>query len=659
MAEWPQERRQRESQQVRVYVPSEIPATLFVEVNETGSFKALVDAIADGFGAGSEPQGKLAELVAFIEQASEFADYDDTARQALLALACVEALRRNPARSMWEFLWSLAWHSAALAAYLPKAVVISSQEPGFRERFLAVARDVVLEANRDPGRRAIEREKEAAANLKEYWRENARLSSLWRGNFTHSFHAVHRDDDDVLSIVATIDAGEFIQLLSLFEFPDPIAHALMWPGAGRNFEIWRQLAEAAPVAFTANAQWNGSLVLPLLLSSAREEIQQSGLGPRSEASEISRATGEIKSLAAEIAQTLARRPDARSCTARWGNWLVHDLVRGVSSNAVPHPTDAASRGFIEDALLDALIIETPATSWSHEASPDSEPWEAWCQLVVGTSMALAAKSEMPSPSPFLDEWALSPEDWLGDAGKSLKHRALAFETAPPRADAYGARLLAIPIVEAERADTLWHRFWASTAALREIVEFGDPDEIATGGWQGKTDAARLLMLQFSVGLMMMDHLISPQRTLRYDRRSAIQGLFRLLSEALHEMAAIDQLNGKFWSESARHLAIRRGAWLSDGNEHATREGIVLDSNAKPTLADFIHDLAGDTENLLVFAYVAMQNGIAKAQIAEAFTAAEIDLGGELNMADRLRALSPKTMGLTEAQLEAIRGVLSD
>ena len=138
------------------------------------------------------------------------------------------------------------------------------------------------------------------------------------------------------------------------------------------------------------------------------------------------------------------------------------------------------------------------------------------------------------------------------------------------------------MVEGERADERWKRFWALTATLREIVEFGDPDETDNGGWQGRTDAARLLMLQFSIGLMMMDSLIAPPRPLDYDRSSAIENLLPRLDEAVREMTAIDQLNGKFWSEAVRHLAIRRAKWLPGC---AAPNGVALSADAKPTLAD--------------------------------------------------------------------------
>jgi hypothetical protein len=260
---------------------------------------------------------------------------------------------------------------------------------------------------------------------------------------------------------------------------------------------------------------------------------------------------------------------------------------------------------------------------------------------------------MPSMADFLDEWNLSPDEWPTTRGQKLKGRAIPFVGAVPRADGYGVRLLALPMVEAGRADTGWKNFWDTSATLREIVEFGDPDETDDSGWQGRADAARLLMFQFSIGLMMMDHLINPPRPLDYDRRAAVEALLLLLSKAVHEMAAIDQFNGKFWAEAVRHLAIRRAKWLSGGT---APDSITVAAEAKPTLADFIRDLAGDTENLLALAYVVHQNGVDNAELAAAFKTAEVDINNQIVLAQRLLAISPRAIGLNEAQLKVVRDV---
>lgn len=656
MVEWPQERKNQRSNPV--CVPQrlgDIPADLLSEVEAAGSFAALVQALLDAFNEKADPQAKLTELSAGIDRPGAFGDYDEIVRQVVLAFVGVAALRKTPTREMWEYLWSLAWHSVPLKTFLPQAVIAAAAEATFRDQFFVVARSVVKEAAQNPGRRAIQREKEVGGNLREHWQKHSQLSDLWRGKFEHSDHAVGRDDDHVLSIVAEIDLTEFVRLLALYGYPDPVAHALMCCGAPSRFERWKALASAAPVAFEEQAKWNGSLILPLLLAIARDQFQF-GLGREPTPGQTSEATNDIKSLAAEVAKTIAPRADGLGCMTRWGNWLVRIAIPAVSANPLPHPTDAASQGFIEDALLDALIVEMPADRWSAEPAPDAETWEPWCQLAAGTLVALAGKASMPSPEEFLVEWHISPDEWPAQRGQKLKLHAIPLDGAGLRADGYGARLLAIPMVEANRPVELWKRFWDSTATLREVVEFGDPDETDKGGWEGRAEAARFLMLQFSIGLMMMDHLIWPQRPLGYDLRTVLEGLLPLLDEAVREMTVTDQLNGKFWSEAIRHLAIRRAKWLSDP---AAPNVVALSAEAKPTLADFIRALAGDTENLLALAHAAQQNGVDSAALAAAFKAAEVDVNAELEFAERLLKISPRAIALNKAQLDATRKFLHD
>jgi hypothetical protein len=268
---------------------------------------------------------------------------------------------------------------------------------------------------------------------------------------------------------------------------------------------------------------------------------------------------------------------------------------------------------------------------------------------------------MPCPSGFLDDWGVSPESWSSGAGQTLKARAMPFEMGTPRADGYGPRLLALSVVEAESPNIVWAKFWNSTAPLREIVEFGDVDENDGVGWRGRSESSQLLRLQFSVGLMMLDHVVfpQPQRTLSYDRRSATTELLLLLVEAVREMAAIDQLNGKFWIEAKRHLAVRRATWLSGiGTQPTDAEAITLDPETKPTLVDFIRDSAGDTEGLLNLVQVALHNHVEKRALADAFTKAGVDLGAEIEIAKQLLEISPKAANLGWAQIDAASGLLS-
>lgn len=108
--------------------------------------------------------------------------------------------------------------------------------------------------------------------------------------------------------------------------------------------------------------------------------------------------------------------------------------------------------------------------------------------------------------------------------------------------------------------------------------------------------------------------------------------------------------------AVRHLAIRRAKWLSGA---PASNGVALNAEAKPTLADFIRALSGDTENLLALTYVARQNGVEGSALAAAFKAADVDITAEVAIADKLLAISPRAIGLNEAQLGAARDVLWD
>lgn len=385
MAEWPQEHRNRQNSTAFVRQRlSDIPAPLIDQLQSSQAFETLVAAVLGAFDKKADPKSAIANLSADVDQPESFGEYDDTVRQAVLGLAGVAALRRAPTPEMWEYLWSLAWHSAPLEQFLPEAIIAAAAEIEFREQFFAIARSVVQLAAQHPGRRAIDREKEIGASAREHWRKHSQLSSFWQGRFERSPYSVGRDDDHFLSIVAEIDAAVFVSLLSVYDYPDPVTHALICCGAMWRFERWREVASAAPAAFDKQGQWNGSVILPILLSIASEQSRV-GLGRDPAADIVARATAEIRTLAAEIVKTLAPRPDYIGCVMRWGNWLVRTSTMGASApdNAVPVPTDAKSGGFVEAALLDALISALPSNCWGEEPTPDVEGWEPWCHFGMG------------------------------------------------------------------------------------------------------------------------------------------------------------------------------------------------------------------------------------------------------------------------------------
>ncbi len=646
MLEWPDERRARLARpQGPRTVLADFDPELRGEIRFTPGYDRLVGTVMHAYQTAVPPQEALAELASVVEAA--FGDHDEAVRQIALAEACAAVLRGAPSRAVWEYLSGLEYHSSLLEMWLPQVVIAAAlDDQEFRAAFLLLAADIVKAAVDNPGRRAFQREKDIAAAFRQDWEERPLLSRLWvPQHLDRALFSIGRDDDGVLLIVAEIDLTAFLALLALYDHPTPVALALSFSPVMRTYDGWHCAVAAAPKAFEASGDWTGSLVFPLLLTLAREELT----GVRRGTGEP--VTAELKTLAIDIAAAVASRSDAPGAVLRWGAWLVRGLIL---ANPRTDVIDASIPGFADSILIDALLEAPIPIDPASDAAEPLEPWEPWCQL--GYRGFVSAERALPftSATPWLAEWRLTPEDWSSRRGLDLKAHAAPFIQAKTAADDYGGRVLALCLKAQGPADEIFLDLWNNAETLRDILEYGDPDEAADGGWQGRSEAGRLLRLQFSVGLAMLDQVVWPQRTIPKDRVGVAARLVALLDDALREMSAIDPHDRKFWSEAARHLAVRRARWLS---VDSGAEVLPLPDTVRPTLADFISRLKGDTDGLLDLAYVLQRNGTVSERIAAAFDQAEVDLGKELRLVDRLRTLSPRLTSISEEQLKAVKAMV--
>lgn len=195
-------------------------------------------------------------------------------------------------------------------------------------------------------------------------------------------------------------------------------------------------------------------------------------------------------------------------------------------------------------------------------------------------------------------------------------------------------------------------FWRSTSVLREIVEFGDSDSIDSSAWEGRSSAARLLMLQFSIGLMMMDQFNVRQEAADDSSSAKLGDLLRTLDEAAREMSAIDHLNSAYWNSAMNHLAIRRAIWGRAGSGSYS-----LPLSTEPTLAHFTHWLNGDVGGLLKLVVDANQNGVSPSTIYNAFVQAGINSNAQIDLARKLLAESPRSLGLSTDQVNLVADLL--
>jgi hypothetical protein len=648
MVEWPRTLRNRKTASTEVSDETFAVAVQSAVAKRGKDFSSIVDVLQEACRAGADPKETVSRLFALSGKVSD--EHSDV----IPALVCVEALRQMPSADTWIFLWSLAWHSSPLEYILPRTVMtIAKEDPPFKSLFLEIAAGVIREMVANPGRRAIPGDRQLFSQLRDTWREKSSLDNIWWG-LREGGHMLFRDDDGVFRIVANLDPKAFIELLSMFDNPYPIPSALESAKAGWSFDHWKTLFSLAPLAFNENGTWNGSPIVPLLLVIARDQIleAQFRIGPQSSEDDLKDAATQIGTLAGEIAKAVAGRPDASPCAERWAAWLMRQCLQGVANDTPPYPANARSHGYVDSVLIVALGNELRGAEWNPSSPVDAERWEPWCYRCVLVIIAAEGAIRMPGADEFLGEWEIDPEDWVAQRGHELREKSSLFDVFGKRADAYGTRLLAIPLAEAHEAVQKWRHLWGMTQTIREIVEFGDHDEEEDVGSLGGIEAAQLMRLVFGLGLMMLDCIVDPARNVQGDRQSSLEELCRILLNAANEMAAIDRMNYLYWREANRHLAARCAVWRDPVSLAA-----AFNEHSKPSFSDFVKDLSDDTENLLALIEVTLRNGVEKEFVRKALKESNTDLATHIAFADKLISLDNRRAGIGPEQLNAAKSLL--
>ena len=652
---WPAERRAAKERARRERAIVDDIATAIKNIEAFGAeLDHVVNAVVTGYREGAKPQAVVSVLETLTRSAALPTEQEgfETPGDLLLVLACVEALRRNPTASMWEYLWSLAHNSVLLENNISHGIIAAAGDAVFKEQFIRAASQVVRTAVNDPIRWIADHNKKIAQRLIDQWKKNPALLKLWFGYKSFDSVFLGHADDAALRIVADIDAATFVSLVATYGSPYPVVAALDASRARSSFDRWKLLLRMAPASFDQDGRWNGSSIVPLLFVIGRDQLRYS---PGRNASEetFNGLAGEVQELATEIASIVRGRADAAQCSARWATWLVRELMAAISNESIPFPANGRSRGFAESELINALAKEIPFGDWPTENSADCEDWEHWCYRAVLATAANAQDKRMPKSESFIDEWALDLDGWDSEFGQRLRDRADLFVTSGNRPDAYGIRLLALPIAEDSRPDLIWKQLWDSTSAIREIVEFGYGDKTREEDRKHRSAASDLMRILFGLGLTTMDQLIAPDRALLCDRQQTLKAFLPMLTSAVREMAAIDRLDLGYWSQALLHLATRRAVWLVNPRESVT-EKLVFNDQIAPTLADFIPEFNGDTESLLGLVEVLVRNGVALESVKHAIGQTNVDLVKEIRQAERLLQLSPKHFRITANQISVAR-----
>lgn len=613
---------------------------------------SLIDSLAEELTALDEPPEteSLQELARQLSALSFDADM-------LLTTACAFLLRKSPQLATWLKVRKIARNSWQIEHWLDDAMAAHVQRDACARAPYTVLATLLFKALESGELKSgSERKNEAREGGLSYWKSaEYQLEELWWGLRDFDFMN-YEEEMRIFGLLSAIAPADFQQLIADSRNPFLVDAALMCSGVGGFspcFTQWEACARAAPLAFDHDGHWTRSVLLPLLLVRARNELLAPGRQvPRHDADEVEVAalTAQVTELVQAVVDVLARREDAPAMFARWSTWLMRQVILHKETDF----SDIRSHGFVDNALLEAIGKAMQGQTLMLEVPEDAAPWEAWCYRCVLSSFANDGFMDTPSFKEFASQWNLSPEDWRERKGRDLLKLA---ELHFPRDDMPGlsANLLVFSLASGDGFALGWQQLWDSAYYLREVLEFGSVDA-GPKAYSDRSDASSLLLLLACMGLACFDQVIarrdvSPEPPI--EQMASLHGaLAAAVLEALH---LDDTLNRDKWQALLHHVALRRAYWDSRyGIQHPVA---VFEEQQRPTIRDYLNYFQADPGDLVTFLHACMLNKLDPLTLREDLRGTSIDLRACVDTLKRLHELRDHRYPMNGRAIEAIKPLM--
>jgi len=581
---------------------------------------------------------------------------DDTP-QLLMTLACAVVLAREPSLDTWKKVNTFRYHSWEIESWLSKAMMAYVETDSSASDAYTKLAKIVFVALEDFSLETLsKRGNEERKNSFAYWEKNSsKLEEIWLGlrggaDFTN-YHA----ELTIFDVLYKLNPDEFINSISKSRNPYLVSSLLFVTGVGAfspKFSDWKRMINASPNAFEDDGKWNGSILMPLLLVDARNQLlhitSNTGYSDITQ-DEIETNKQKVTSTVNLIVTTLAARQDAISIFTRWTPWLMRQTLGSASQDLA----DVRSSAFADNSLIEAISRKLKNCQFPQTLPDDAFLWEAWCYRCVLASYAYDGNIELPNWEGFIDEWRLSPEDWSGDKGQSLRNRSSIVISLSKETQSIAANLLAYPIAQSSAPVKAWIDLWNDAIVLRDIVEFGDSD-VTTGEYRSRSEAGQLLQFLMSIGLAIFDQVAS--RT--FDESSiearCLTKLFTALNSAASEMREIDSTfnNGK-WLLIIQHLIIRRMIWQSTSKSESSSTKIqVFKVDDTPTISDMLIKEKGNVVEMTAILQSLLLND-SDSTLKSILHSASIDVSEILQSIKKLNDYHQNKYPINEAQLKKL------
>ena len=444
-----------------------------------------------------EHDGDLSELerrIASVVDAANLQAYPDS-QPLLMTFACAAALSRAPSLHTWGRISAFKYNSWQLEHWLGEAMTAYAKvNPPACHHYISLAREIFagldsFSLESKSNRINVERSGAWAS-----WNQRRdKLDEIWWGLRGWNGCKNYGGELPLFQVFYELNTDEFIRTLSGSSNPYLVSDLLFVAEIGAfspRFSEWKRIVAAAPVAFEDDGKWNGSVLMPLLLVEANNQllqVRQNFRTPDLSPDELDGVRQEIADTAEVIAAALAVRQDASAIFSRWTPWLMRQVLSHTSKDVA----NVTSSAFAVDALIDAIGRNLGNCALPQTSPADAAPWESWCYRCALSSFAYNGHIPAPVWEDFGNEWRLAPEDWAGRKGLLLREHASLITTLNKEIPGIAANLLAYPLTQSPLPGAAWIGLWNGAITLREIVEFGDSDA-STDEYSSRSEAGRLI-----------------------------------------------------------------------------------------------------------------------------------------------------------------------
>lgn len=613
----------------------------------------LIASLAEDLTALDEPL-EIDSLQEFVQKRTDTSYYD---KDVLLTAACAWALGRNPKLGTWLKIRKIARHSWKIEHWLSEAMSAHAQnDANARNAYVDLATQLFKALESGDLRSESEHKNEAREGAWSHYQvAKYPLEELWWG-LQGSDCMNYEEEMRIFGLLSEIAPEKFQQLIAGSGNPFLVDSALLSANVGGfspRFAQWEACTKAAPLAFAQDGSWTGSVLLPLLLVHARNELLNPGRQiPRhgADETEVATLTAEVANLVRAVVDVLASREDAMAMFARWSTWLMRQVLRQNEKNF----SDIRSHVFIDNALLDAIGKAMQEQPLIVDSPEDAAPWEVWCYRCVQSYFAHDKYISMPSFKEFASQWQLTPEDWHKQKGRDLLKRA---DLHLPGDDIPGlsANLLVLPLSSQDCFASGWKQLWDGAYYLREVLEFGSVDA-GTKTYSDRVDASRLLLLLGCMGLACFDQAAARLKASPDRLAEEMIGLHEALASAAMEVLHLDDtLNRDKWQILLQHLALRRVYW--DGSYTGDHRVALFARQQVPTIQDYLNHFKADPCELVAFLHACMLNELDVPLLRGELQGATINLHTCVDTLKRLHKLRDNRYPLDARTIKAIEPLM--